>query len=92
MHYPELWQDVTPGDTLLLDDGKIQLKVVLSEEGVINTKVVTGGALSNHKGLNLQGGGISAKALSEKDKTDITHAIKLGADYIALSFVFGGRH
>ena len=56
--YPDLWQDVSAGDVLFLDDGKINLPVLLSEEGCISTKVLVGGALSSNKGVNLQGGGI----------------------------------
>lgn len=89
--YAKLWQDVSAGDILLLDDGKIKLQVLLSEQEAISTKVIIGGALSNGKGVNLAGGGISAPALSDKDKNDIKLATELGVDYIALSFVASAK-
>lgn len=84
--YKNLPRDVAPGDTLLLNDGQI----VLSVEGVNSTRVTTrvkvGGELSDRKGLNRQGGGISAPALSDKDRDDIRFAAEEGIDYIAVSF------
>jgi pyruvate kinase len=84
--YRELPHDVKPGDVLLLDDGRIVLKVNRIEGSRIICEVVIGGELSNHKGINKQGGGLSAKALSEKDKEDIKTAVEIEADYIAVSF------
>ncbi|MBU6954246.1 MULTISPECIES: pyruvate kinase [unclassified Hahella] len=84
--YEQLVNDVAAGDTLLLDDGRLELLV---EEVVgleIICRVVIGGKLSNNKGLNKKGGGLSAKALTDKDKADIKTAAKLGADYVAVSF------
>lgn len=84
--YKELPHDLKPGDILLLDDGRIQLAVTKVEGHEIYTTVIVGGPLSNSKGINKQGGGLSAPALTEKDKRDIVTAAKLGLDYIAVSF------
>ncbi|CAM2915537.1 Pyruvate kinase [Vibrio mytili] len=88
LDYPELIKDVTEGDTLLLDDGRIQLKVtqVNRNEQWIKTTVLNSGKLSNRKGINLLGGGLSAPALTEKDINDIDTAAKLSADFLAISF------
>ena len=84
--YKALAGDVRAHDTLLLDDGRIVLKVQRVSGGVIHTKVVTGGTLSNNKGLNREGGGLSATTLTKKDRHDLIHALSLGVDYIAVSF------
>ncbi|OGT30621.1 MAG: pyruvate kinase [Gammaproteobacteria bacterium RIFCSPHIGHO2_12_FULL_35_23] len=84
--YPELVQDVTAGDILLLDDGRLVFKVKRVENTKIICEVVTGGELSNNKGINRQGGGLSAAALTDKDKADLKEAVNLGVDYIAVSF------
>jgi len=84
--YKQLPEDVEPDDILLIDDGHIVLKVERVHGPVIETTVVTGGRVSDHKGLNRQGGGLSASALTDKDRNDLFHAIKQGVDYIAVSF------
>lgn len=84
--YRELPHDVKPGDILLLDDGRIQLAVTKVEEQKVYTTVIVAGPLSNSKGINKQGGGLSAPALTAKDKQDIIHAASLGVDYVAVSF------
>lgn len=85
--YKNLPNDCKTGDVLLLDDGRLSLEV-LSIDGVqLRCKVLTGGILSNNKGINLQGGGLSAAALTDKDKEDIKTAAKIGVDYLAVSFV-----
>ncbi len=84
--YKALPDDVKRGDTLLLDDGGIVLWVDNVDGTAVNCKVVAGGELSNRKGLNRQGGGLSAAALTEKDKEDIKLAAKMQADYLAVSF------
>jgi pyruvate kinase len=84
--YKTLPQDVKPGDILLLDDGRLVLEVKHIQDSKISCEVKVGGELSNNKGINRQGGGLSAKALTEKDKADLKTAVKLGADYIAISF------
>jgi pyruvate kinase len=79
--------DVAPGDTLLIDDGKINL-TVLDTDGVrVRTKVVVGGVISNNKGINLPGVAVNVPALSDKDEDDLRWGLRIGADYIALSFV-----
>ena len=85
--YKELTADVFAGDTLLLNDGLIVLEVTEVEGTRIHTRVVAGGELSNRKGLNRKGGGISAPALTDKDREDIRFAAAQGLDYVALSFV-----
>jgi len=77
---------VKVGNILLLNDGLITLEVTKVAGTRIDTKVIAGGELSNRKGVNLRGGGISAPALSEKDREDIKFAASKGADYIAVSF------
>lgn len=84
--YKQLVDDVHPDDTLLLDDGRIVLSVDRIDGSQIICKVVVAGTLSNNKGINRQGGGLSAAALTEKDKADIKVAVKMKADYIAVSF------
>ena len=84
--YKSLPDDVKPGNRLVLDDGRMLLDVVNVEGMRINCKVALSGYLSDKKGINLQGGGLSAPALTEKDKEDIKSAAELQADYIAVSF------
>jgi len=84
--YKDLPEDVKRGDTLLLDDGAIVLWVDDVEGRKILCRVVVGGKLSDKKGINKQGGGLSAAALTEKDMQDIITAAELEADYLALSF------
>ncbi|MEW6982971.1 pyruvate kinase [Colwelliaceae bacterium 6471] len=84
--YKALPHDVVTGDILLLDDGRVQLKVLSTTETSVFTEVTIGGPLSNNKGINRKGGGLSASALTEKDKEDIKLAAKLNADFLAVSF------
>ncbi len=84
--YKNLPYDVKPGDKLLLDDGRLVFEVDSVEGERVNTTTLVGGALSNNKGINLQGGGLSASALTDKDKEDIITAAEIQADYLALSF------
>ncbi|HUS29760.1 MAG TPA: pyruvate kinase, partial [Kofleriaceae bacterium] len=85
--YSMLPHDVKPGDQILLDDGYLSLTVMEVSDKEVKTVVVTGGVLKNNKGINLPGVEVSAPALSEKDRTDIGFAMRLGVDYVALSFV-----
>ena len=85
--YENLHQDVKKDDILLLNDGQMTLKVSGVEGTRVNTVVIVGGVLSNHKGINRQGGGLSAPALTDKDREDIRFAADTGMDYIAVSFV-----
>jgi len=84
--YKQLQNDLIAGNILLLDDGKIILKVLNIKGPKILTEVLQGGILSNNKGINLRGGGLSASALTDKDKQDILTAAKADADYVAISF------
>ena len=90
LDYKELPRDVEPGAVLLLDDGKIVLEVTLVKGGEVQTLVRHGGVLSNNKGINRQGGGLTAAALTAKDMEDIRAAVKLQADYLAVSFPKSG--
>lgn len=86
LDYKELPQDVEPGALLLLDDGKIVLQVTDVRGQEVQTVVRQGGVLSNNKGINRQGGGLTAPALTAKDMDDIKTAAKIQADYLAVSF------
>ncbi|HEU4653808.1 MAG TPA: pyruvate kinase [Steroidobacteraceae bacterium] len=88
--YKELPKDVRAGDTLLLNDGLIVLEVDKVDGPRIETHVVVGGELSDKKGINKQGGGLSAGALTDKDREDIKLAASLGVDYMAVSFARDG--
>ena len=88
--YKSLPQDVVSGDILLLDDGRVQLKVEQVEGTRIHTTVTVAGPLSNNKGINKKGGGLSAPALTEKDKEDIKTAARMNVDYLAVSFPRSG--
>ena len=85
--YSLLPQDVRTGDRILLDDGKIELRVLETDPSTITTVVVQGGLLQEHKGINLPGVVISAPALTQKDRADLKFGLSLGVDAIALSFV-----
>ncbi|MDF2529550.1 MAG: pyruvate kinase [Gammaproteobacteria bacterium] len=84
--YKALPQDVKSGDTLLLDDGRIVFKVKNVQGNKVICEVVEGGILSNNKGINKLGGGLTAPALTDKDKRDIITAASLKVDYVAVSF------
>ncbi len=86
LDYKELPRDVKPGDTLLLNDGLIVLTVDAVQGAAVHTTVKLGGELSNNKGINKQGGGLTAPALTAKDMDDIKTAMGLKADYVAVSF------
>ncbi len=86
LDYKDLPNDVSANDTLLLDDGRLVFQVERIEGHKIICKVIVGGELSNNKGINRLGGGLSAEALTDKDRTDIKQAVRLEADYLAISF------
>jgi pyruvate kinase len=90
LDYKELPRDVAEGAVLLLDDGKIVLEVTTVRGNEIHTLVRHGGVLSNNKGINRQGGGLTAPALTPKDIEDIRTAAQLNADYLAVSFPKSG--
>jgi pyruvate kinase len=86
LDYKELPRDVSPGVVLLLNDGLIRLRVESVQGNAITTRVEVGGVLSNNKGINRLGGGLTAPALTAKDMDDIKTAVSIDADYVAVSF------
>ena len=85
--YPGLCQDLSPGDRLLLDDGRLALEVNRISNKTIETRVVVGGTLSNNKGINIPGCDLGIPALSEKDIDDMRVGAELDVDWVAMSFV-----
>ncbi len=85
--YRPLPRDVKKGDTILLDDGLIQLRVVSTTATDVVCRVLEGGPLTSHKGINIPGRKLSTPALTPKDHRDLAAGVKMGADYVALSFV-----
>lgn len=90
LDYKELPDDVVVGDCLLLDDGRLEFLVERIDGRCIHCRVVLGGVLSNNKGINRKGGGLTAPALTDKDKADIITAAALQADFLAVSFPRSG--
>jgi pyruvate kinase len=88
--YGAFAKDVKKGDRVLLNDGNIELRVLSVKAGDVRCRVVHGGPLSDHKGMNLPGVNVSAPSLTKKDRADARFAIGLGVDYLALSFVRKG--
>ncbi len=86
LDYKDLPKDVVNGDILLLDDGRLKLEVTGVRGQEIHTRVIVGGDLSNNKGINRQGGGLTAPALTAKDMDDIKTAAQIGVDFVAVSF------
>jgi pyruvate kinase len=84
--YKRLPTDVFAGDVLLLNDGQVSLQVLETDGPRIKTRVLVGGELGNNKGINRQGGGLSAAALTDKDREDIVTAARLKVDYLGVSF------
>ncbi|MFI8823137.1 pyruvate kinase [Streptomyces sp. NPDC053431] len=89
--YAGLADDVTAGERILVDDGRVTLEVTSVDGPRVHTRVLEGGLVSDNKGLNLPGVAVSVPALSEKDVDDLRWALRTGADVIALSFVRSGR-
>jgi pyruvate kinase len=85
--FRELFDSVQPGDRLLLDDGRLALEVLTSQGRVIQAKVLVGGTLSSHKGINLPGVKLRIAGFTEKDKADLAFGISQGVDAVAISFV-----
>lgn len=85
--HPEIFAACYTGSKLLIDDGRIQLEVTDCGPGFMDTKVLEGGTISNHKGLNVPGVMLEISALTEKDRIDLAYALDLGVSWIALSFV-----
>ncbi|HHH42719.1 MAG TPA: pyruvate kinase [Gammaproteobacteria bacterium] len=85
--YRSLHRDVRAGERILLDDGKLELRVRSVKGTEVTCRVIEGGVLSDHKGMNLPNSALSTAALTDKDRTDVRLAIELGVDFVALSFV-----
>ena len=90
LDYPELIDDVSPGNVLLLDDGRVVMDIERIEGTEIHCRLRHDSELSNNKGINKQGGGLSAPALTPKDMEDIKTAASLNVDYVAVSFPKSG--
>ncbi len=86
-NYPQLVQEARAGDTILLDDGLIELAVLSADATDLRCSIVSGGILKNHKGINIPGAKLSIPSLTEKDKQDLTLGLAHDVDFIALSFV-----
>lgn len=85
--YPQIAEDIAIGDRILLDDGRLVLEATQKNPNIVIAKVIVGGVLSDHKGINLPGVKLSTPALTEKDREDAEFGKSLGVDYVALSFV-----
>lgn len=85
--YAALATDVKPGDALLIDDGNVRLRAEATDGVRVRCTVIEGGAISDHKGINLPGVRVSAPCMSDKDREDLRYALGLGVDFVALSFV-----
>ncbi|GAB6844008.1 pyruvate kinase [Methylorubrum rhodinum] len=87
LHHPEIFAAVVPGQDLLIDDGRVRVRIVGVESAVIEAEVVTAGVISNRKGVNLPGTLLDLSPLTEKDRADLAFGLELGVDWVALSFV-----
>ncbi len=85
--YADLPMDVTPGDTILIEDGLMELKVISSSAEDVRCVVITGGKVGNHKGINLPDVTLRVPTITDKDKADLKFGVEAGVDYVALSFV-----
>ena len=87
VHYSSLMKDVTVGDRVLIDDGKVILRVTGKAKGGLRCRVVAGGMVSDHKGVNFPGVRLSAPSMTQKDRRDLAFGLEMGVDFVALSFV-----
>jgi pyruvate kinase len=85
--YQNLSVDIKEGDRILLDDGLLELKALSVDKDLVSCEVISGGLLKENKGINLPGVDVSAPSMTEKDRRDLNFGIKVGVDYVALSFV-----
>src|SRR5436189_269950 len=83
--HPEVFEALHPGTELLLDDGKVRLRVVTCGADFADTEILVGGTLSNHKGVNVPGVVLAISAMTDKDRADLSFALQQGADWVALS-------
>jgi pyruvate kinase len=91
INYRGLIKDAKRGDRILLDDGYMELKVTGKGKGALRARVIEGGVLTSHKGVNLPGVKISAESFTRKDREDLAFGLKVGVDYVAVSFVREAR-
>lgn len=84
--YPSLRRDISEGDRVLIADGLVELRVVKKSKGTIRARVVTGGEISNHKGVNFPGVALSVPSITQKDRADVEFGLSKGVDAVALSF------
>lgn len=89
--FPQLLESVQPGNRILLDDGNLELVVLSVEDDQVNTRVVLGGTLKPHKGVNLPGARLDIPGFTEKDQADLAFGLELGVDAVAVSFVRTAR-
>ena len=87
LHHPEIFEALEAGTDILLDDGNIRLRVLTADDNSAETEIITGGILSDHKGVNVPTAILSLSPLTEKDLEDLRFGLDLGVDWIALSFV-----
>ena len=85
--HPEIFDAVAPGQDLLIDDGKVRVRVTSAARDHIDAKVINGGVISNRKGVNLPGTVLDLSPLTAKDRADLAFGLELGVDWVALSFV-----
>jgi pyruvate kinase len=85
--HPEIFDAVTPGDDLLIDDGRVRVRVTGIGPEFIDAKVITGGVISNRKGVNVPSAILNLSPLTAKDRADLAFGLELGVDWVALSFV-----
>jgi pyruvate kinase len=85
--HPEIFAAVAPGHDLLIDDGRVRVRVTGIGDDTIDAKVIVGGKISNHKGVNLPGTVLDLSPLTPKDRSDLEFGLRLGMDWVALSFV-----
>ena len=89
--YEGLSEDASEGNQILIDDGLLELKIIKNDSGVIKARVVVGGMLKSRKGVNLPDVDISMSSITEKDIEDLEFGLKVGVDFVAMSFVRSGR-
>jgi pyruvate kinase len=87
LSHPEIFAAITPGHDLLIDDGRVRVRATRVGNEYIEAEVIVGGAISNHKGVNLPGTVLGLSPLTAKDRTDLEFGLRLGMDWVALSFV-----
>lgn len=87
LHHPEIFDAVVPGQDLLIDDGRVRVRVVGIETAALEAEVITAGTISNRKGVNLPGTLLDLSPLTAKDRADLAFGLELGVDWVALSFV-----